>query len=82
MFNLVPIVNGMMNMLVAKFMLNDAPHAMLGLEDNPNRTKRKGLVDVYGSWSVGRAQSICPLHDWECIEREASRLAGMVRSKG
>ena len=37
-------------------------------------SERKKLVDMYGSWSVGRAESFCPEGDVECVKREAARL--------
>lgn len=65
---------------VIKLMLNDLPHIALGIS-NVDPTKRRELVDHYGSWAVGRAESICPRGDYNCIEREASRLAAIVRVK-
>lgn len=41
--------------------------------------ERQKLVDQYGSWSVGRAESVCPEGDVECVEREAARLLGAYR---
>ena len=43
--------------------------------------KRSALVDQYGSWQVGRAEAVCPKGDLSCIEREASRLAAVLRGK-
>lgn len=37
------------------------------------------LVEKYGSWAVGRAESVCPEGDVECVEREAARLLGAYR---
>jgi hypothetical protein len=51
-------------MFFAKIMMNDIPHAIM----------RGQLVDKYGSWAVGRAESVCPLNDMDCIEKEAARL--------
>ena len=42
------------------FMFNDVPH-MLDYEG-----KRAKLVDQFGSWAVGRAESVCPRQDAEC----------------
>jgi hypothetical protein len=53
-----------MFMFFAKIMVNDLPHAIM----------RGQLVDQYGSWAVGRAESVCPLNDVDCIEKEAARL--------
>lgn len=41
--------------------------------------ERKRLVDEYGTWAVGRAESVCSEDDVECVEREASRLLGAYR---
>lgn len=41
--------------------------------------ERQHLVDLYGSWAVGRAESVCPEGDVPCVEREASRLLGAYR---
>ena len=59
--------------MAAGFMFNEVPH-MLEYEG-----KRAKLVNQYGSWAVGRAESVCPLQDDECVEREASRLLGAHR---
>jgi len=39
------------------------------------------LENSYGRWQVHRAESVCPKHDLECIEREASRLAALLRTR-
>lgn len=39
------------------------------------------LENSYGRWQVRRAESVCPKHDLECIEREASRLAALLRTR-
>jgi len=36
--------------------------------------ERETLVDQYGTWAVGRAESVCPEDDVECVRREAARL--------
>lgn len=59
--------------MAAGFMFNDVPHMM------EYEGKRAKLVNQYGSWSVGRAESVCPLHDDLCVEREASRLLAAHR---
>lgn len=41
--------------------------------------EREELVDLYGTWSVGRAESVCPEGDVECVRRESARLAAIVR---
>lgn len=41
--------------------------------------ERQKLVDLYGSWSVGRAESVCPEGDIECVRRESARLLGAYR---
>jgi hypothetical protein len=53
-----------MFMLFMKIMVNDIPHAFM----------RGELVDRYGTWAVGRAESVCPIDDMDCIEKEAARL--------
>lgn len=39
------------------------------------------LIDTYGNWQVQRAKSVCPRGDWACIEKEASRLAAVHKSR-
>ena len=84
------MINIIGTMILLKFMLNDVPHAALGIDKgnpnptrkgNPNPARRRKLVDFYGSWAVGRAESVCPRGDYECVEREASRLAAQVRAR-
>lgn len=41
--------------------------------------ERDHLVKLYGTWAVGRAESVCPEDDVACVEREASRLLGAHR---
>ena len=36
--------------------------------------ERKKLVDKFGTWAVGRAESVCPEDDVECVRLEAGRL--------
>ncbi len=36
--------------------------------------ERQKLVDRFGTWAVGRAESICPEDDVACVEREAGKL--------
>jgi len=36
--------------------------------------ERKKLVDEFGTWAVGRAESVCPEDDVACVRREAGRL--------
>lgn len=36
--------------------------------------ERQKLVDQFGTWAVGRAESVCPEDDVACVEREAGRL--------
>lgn len=66
------LANGMIVLMMAKFMLNDLPHALEYGE------KRAELVRQYGKWSVGRAESVCPYQDLGCIESEAARLQTTV----
>ena len=54
--------------MATTFMFNDVPHM---LEYDGERAK---LVDQFGSWAVGRAESVCPRQDAECVEREAGKL--------
>jgi len=61
-------MSAMFLVMAAGFMFNDVPH-MLEYEG-----KRAKLVDRFGSWAVGRAESVCPRQDAECVEREAGRL--------
>lgn len=58
------MIDMFMFMLFVKILGNDLPHAI----------RRGQLVDEYGSWAVGRAESVCPLNDMDCIEKEAARL--------
>ena len=32
------------------------------------------LRGKYGTWAVETAIAVCPLNDWDCIERETKRL--------
>lgn len=41
--------------------------------------ERKELIDQYGTWAVGRAESVCPEDDVECVRREAARLLQAYR---
>ncbi len=36
--------------------------------------ERKKLVDEFGTWAVGRAESVCPEDDVACVRLEAGRL--------
>lgn len=36
--------------------------------------ERQELVDEFGTWAVGRAESVCPEDDVACVRREAGRL--------
>ena len=53
-----------MMLVMMKVMLNDVPHML----------EEQELVDQYGSWAVGRAKSVCPKYDMDCIRKEAARL--------
>jgi len=41
--------------------------------------ERDELVRMYGTWAVGRAESMCPEGDIECVKMEAARLYGAHR---
>jgi len=41
--------------------------------------EREELVKQYGTWAVGRAESVCPEDDVECVRREAARLLQAYR---
>jgi len=41
--------------------------------------ERENLVDLYGTWAVGRAESVCREGDVWCVEREASKLLAAYR---
>lgn len=79
MINLAIFLNSMATMMMTRLLLNDVAHSIL--EDNPNTQKRRELVDLYGKWAVGRATAACPREDYNCVERESSRLAATVRMK-
>ncbi len=36
--------------------------------------ERQELVDEFGTWAIGRAESVCPEDDVACVRREAGRL--------
>lgn len=36
--------------------------------------ERVRLVEKYGTWAVGRAESVCPEGDVACVEKEAGKL--------
>ena len=59
----------------------ELPPRGTGLEERHSihGPERKRLVDQYGTWAVGRAESVCPEDDVECVGREASRLLGAYR---
>lgn len=48
---------------------------------NKDYEKEKELTACYGSWAAGLAKARCPRGDWECREREASRLAAVSRER-
>lgn len=50
----------------------DRHHSIYGPE-------REELVRQYGTWAVGRAESVCPEDDVECVRREAARLLQAYR---
>lgn len=58
----------MMFMVMMKMFGNDLPHTI------EYELRRPDLVAKYGAWAVGRAESVCPLDDSECVELEAARL--------
>lgn len=60
------IAIGMMG-LMAKFVVEPARHSIHGPE-------RARLVKQYGSWAVGRAESVCPEDDVMCVEGEAAEF--------
>lgn len=64
-----------------KYGSEELPKRGKGLEEHHSirGPERQRLVDQYGSWSVGRAESVCPEGDVECVRREASRLMGAYR---
>lgn len=41
--------------------------------------ERERLVKELGTWAVGRAESVCPEDDVNCVEREAARLLKAYR---
>ena len=47
--------------------LSNEHHSIHGLE-------RDRLVKTYGSWAVGRAESVCPEDDVVCVEHEAAEF--------
>lgn len=68
----VTVVRSMVGMVTALFF------AKLCLNDIPHIVNRQMLVDEFGSWSVGRAESVCPKGDLSCIKAEAARLQKTV----
>lgn len=60
------IAVGMMGM-VMKIAAEPTHHSIHGLE-------RARLVRQYGSWAVGRAESVCPEDDVVCVDNEAAWL--------
>ncbi len=41
--------------------------------------ERQHLVDQYGTWAVGRAESVCSENDVKCVRKEAGRLLRAYR---
>lgn len=58
---------------------SELPERGEGLHHSIHGPERQKLVDQYGSWGVGRAESVCREGDVECVEREAARLLGAYR---
>lgn len=56
-----------------------APPGYIPVRHSIHGPERQHLVDLYGTWAVGRAESVCPEGDVPCVEREASRLLGAHR---
>ena len=55
------------------------PRGYVPIRHSIHGPERKRLVDQYGSWSVGRAESVCPEDDVACVERESARLLQAYR---
>lgn len=45
-----------------------------GEEHSIHGPERERLVREFGTWAVGRAESVCPEDDVACVERESARL--------
>jgi len=79
---LTDMVNAMMPLFIFGLTLQ-VPRVMCQLTKTEikyiNRVQE--LENSYGRWQVRRAESVCPKHDLECIEREASRLAALLRAR-
>lgn len=77
MIKLTDVVNTMTALLLAKFMLNDVPHAagIFGVSE-----QEQALTDQYGVWSVHMAKRFCPTNDTTCIEDQARRFYSNMRA--
>ena len=42
---------------------------------------KKPLVNRYGLWAVNRAEALCPENDVACVEREAKRMAEVIKHR-
>jgi len=51
------------------------PHHSIPLE------AKKPLIDRYGLWAVNRAEALCPENDVACVEREAKRMAEVIKHR-
>lgn len=40
---------------------------------------KEPLVKKYGLWAVNRAEAFCPEGDVACVEREAARMAEVIK---
>lgn len=76
---ILQVGNAMITMMLVKLMLNDIPHA-LALDPEYMKWRRE-QVDKYGSWAVGRAESLCSSGDRENVERVAASMQALALAK-
>lgn len=61
---------------IGRYGTSGLPKRGRGLEEHHSihGPERQKLVDEFGSWATGRAETVCPEDDVECVRREAGRL--------
>ena len=70
------LASGMIALALAKFVLNDVPHAV-GLMTSE---EEQALIDQYGKWAVQMGKRFCPTGDIECVRQEANRFYTNMRA--
>lgn len=76
-------ISSLMGMMIVVMMMSMIMKSVGGMfgSHSIHGPERERLVGIYGSWAVGRAESVCPADDVACVEREAVSLLAAYKKR-